>query len=77
MSNRFELTHTKSLLKRAAAKENDSSEEKYITEFLNDIINDTSYDNEDRLNIVRAACEQMKEFCTLVVHAVDKDRYGE
>lgn len=77
MSNEYKLDHIKDLLKRAAAKENDSSEEKHITEFLNDILSDDSYDNEDKLNIVISAANQMHGFCDLVIREAMKDRYPE
>ncbi len=61
------LNQVKDLLLRAAAKTNDSSEEKHITEFLFDIFADETYDDTDKLNNVRASCEQMKAFCELVI----------
>jgi hypothetical protein len=73
MSVEKHLNQVKELLTRAAAKSNNSSEEKHITEFLNDILADKSYDDEDRLNIIRASCLHMKDFCDLVVDESYKD----
>lgn len=61
------LDHVKELLQRAAAKTNDSSEEKHLTEFLNDILDDGTYDETDKLNEIRASAEQMKAFAELVI----------
>lgn len=73
MSVEKHLNQVKELLTRAAAKSNNCSEEKHITEFLNDILADKSYDDEDRLNIIRASCLHMKDFCDLVVEVSYKD----
>jgi hypothetical protein len=74
MSNVYHLNNVKELLKKAAAKENDSSEEKHITGFLNDcILDEDQYDNEDKLHITVSACHQMIGFCELVIREALKD----
>ena len=74
MSNRFQLINLQRLLTRAAAKSNDSSEEKHITEYLNDILADDCYSNEDKINIIISASQQMMDFCELVIKAAEEDK---
>jgi hypothetical protein len=76
VSDRFKLDNVRALLLLAAAKTNDSSEEKHLTEFFNDVLSEGAYDSEDKLSIIYAAAEQMEEFCQLVKEAVHKDREG-
>lgn len=75
------MKHTMTLLGRARAKTNDSSEEKHITQFFDDLFSELEgkegMTDAKGLRLFLASARQMKGFAELLEEAIEKDLYGE